>query len=269
MSYESPNKAEIREIIHTRLMQYIVKSGKDPKKMTVLCFPGEDCRELWIYQKAGIPMENIYAFEKDLKSFNKIQSAKWGVNLKRVDFLDKTAPLDHGIPRCDVISLDLLYGPKKIHDAISRAMYMMKDDCFVVTNCADDGRAYMDKELQIKVRNIAQNLFPKNMAHYNIKSHVIYLQTTTWLKNFFNIEDEICYQYAGTKNEDSEYTTPMKGIIANLIRKRASNIKRTAEEVFKYDKKITDKVFKFVSEIKEDMMHQSNLEQGSGVFNNA
>jgi hypothetical protein len=300
MSYENKQKAEIRQLIYERLLKYIKVSKKDPKEMTVLCFPGEDYRELWIYEKAGIQMKNIYAFESDEDSCSKLEKANLGINIIPVDFIRKLEFYlddhiygwqkncgtwilrdDNGrysdrtyqkilIPRCDILSMDLMCGPKRIHQAMKNAMHFMKDDCFLVTNCVSDGNPFRDKELNALMKKIMRNAFPEyNWDREEAKEHTVYLQTTAWLKNFFNFENDICYKYYGTRVQYGRQTL-MKGIIARIKKKEnPDKILRTSEEIVGYTKKPYENIFKYIGSIRHDMMHESYSEQESEVFENA
>lgn len=269
MSYEEENKAKIRELDSEQLEKFIKDNKYNPKELRVLCFPGKDCREMWVYEEVGILSKNIYCIERDQKKYEKLYKTR-EENIIKLNFMDTHKCMEYlnngTIPQCDILSLDLMCGPKLIHKAICNAIPFMKDKVFITTNCADDGRTYMDKEQVRLMENVAKNIFPNNMYHYNIKNHFIYLQTTQWLKNFFNIENEIPYLYYGKEEIYSKRYTPMKGIIATLTRKRPSKILRTSEEVVNYNKKLEDKIFKTIEEIRIDLDQQSYEDQEKSLF---
>ena len=107
LTYNDPIKAKSRE----KLYEFIKRNlhFKDPKEMKVMCFPGaenkgEEALEVKeVYDRLGIPRENIYGVEYSYKKAKRLEKSNLGIKVYNIDAIDFFKETEE---KFDIISLD-------------------------------------------------------------------------------------------------------------------------------------------------------------------
>lgn len=115
--------------------RFTEKRLKDVKNARVLCFPGEECIEIYeVYDKLGVPRKNIVCLERDARIFDVISAKKLGCDVRKATF-HKFIETYEGKP-FNVISLDFMGQLISFEDDIycMIAKGMVADNAVVFTN---------------------------------------------------------------------------------------------------------------------------------------
>ena len=65
----------VKQKSRKQILRFVVKNIKKPKFAKILCFPGHECLEIYeIWDKAGVPRENITCLEHNKEVYQEILS---------------------------------------------------------------------------------------------------------------------------------------------------------------------------------------------------
>jgi hypothetical protein len=89
-SYDDPVKEKWRHAWFKFIKKNKGFLGGNPREMTGVFFPGEDALELKVYDKLGIPRENLVGLEYDVEYYEKLKKKKLGIRMtdEPMDALD-------------------------------------------------------------------------------------------------------------------------------------------------------------------------------------
>lgn len=114
-SFFTPAKNRVREMFKKFLESSILKE-RSPSEVKVLHLPGIENLEVWlVYDKLGIPRENIWGVEIEEESYEWLKFMESGINLVYGDIRYYLKQTDETF---DVINLDLSGPPKTLLECI-------------------------------------------------------------------------------------------------------------------------------------------------------
>ena len=103
--YDYPNKSAWRQKWLGFIVNYIKKNNLNPKDLKVLCLPGPEALEIKeVYDRLGIPRENVFGVEIDKKRFDYLQTQAEGARLFNEDILSYLRKTNE---RFDIVMLDM------------------------------------------------------------------------------------------------------------------------------------------------------------------
>jgi len=85
-SYNFPVKAQYRQMWCDFIDERIPRANRVRSKMRVLCFPGHEGLEVTeVYDKLGIPRQNIVGIERNEEAAEELESRGLGIQIVRED----------------------------------------------------------------------------------------------------------------------------------------------------------------------------------------
>lgn len=152
-TYQMAVKHRCRKYIR----RFIEKHQKRLKSSRVLCFPGEECIEIYeVYDKLRIPRKNIVCLERDKAIFKTLQRKNLGceiINQEFGEFVDsyKSKPFD-------IISLDFMGQLAPVEDDMYRMVKngFMAESAIVFTNFCGARESHSTQAM------FANSLMPKS-----------------------------------------------------------------------------------------------------------
>ena len=99
MSYDNPVKRRVRSMLRKFVKKTILRHHS-PKEVRVLCLPGPEAIEIFqIWDRLGVPRENVVAFERDPGAYRALVEKDLGITVFNLDvnhFLVSNVVLRHG-----------------------------------------------------------------------------------------------------------------------------------------------------------------------------
>ena len=84
-SYDNPVKRRIRKYWRDFVRKTVLKYYR-PREVRVICLPGPEALEVFqVWDRLGVPRENIWAFERDPEAYRALKEKELGVRLFNMD----------------------------------------------------------------------------------------------------------------------------------------------------------------------------------------